>query len=305
MKKIIYLTGVILVIPFFISIFYYTKEQVTNEEVVIKVKRVDKGKIEEINLEEYVIGVVAGEMPCSFELEALKAQAVASRTYALKRIKKNSEYDVVDTTANQVYLDDDRLKSSWGNKYDKNIEKIKKAVNNTEGQYLSYNNQYVEALFFSTSNGYTENSENVFKISYPYLKSVNSKWDEASPVFNDEEVFERNEFCKKLEISNCESINITNIEKNESGRIDSITVNDKTYTGVKIRNLLGLRSSDFSISVTDTTVTVDTQGYGHGVGMSQYGANGMAKEGYKYDEILEYYYTGVKIEKIWIKFSKL
>lgn len=298
MKKIIYLTGVILVIPFFISIFYYAKEHVNNEKVTIKVKRVEKNIIEEIDLENYIIGVVAGEMPSSFELEALKAQAVASRTYALKRIKENSEYDVVDTTANQVYLDDDRLKSSWGSNYNRNIKKIKNAVNNTKGQYLSYNNQYVEALFFSTSNGYTENSENVFKFSYPYLKSVDSKWDKASPVFNDEEVFEKNEFCKKLQINDCETINITNIEKNDSGRINSITINNKNYTGVKIRSLLGLRSSDFSINISDTTVTIDTQGYGHGVGMSQYGANGMAKEGYKYDEILEYYYTGIKIEKI-------
>ena len=183
MKKIIIFILLIIFIPFFIATFYNKnyKEIKLNyiNTVYIRVKRLSTSEIEIIPLEEYVVGVLAGEMPIDFDEEALKAQAVASRTYALKRIEynKNNDYDVVDSVMNQVYLDNDYLKNAWGNNYVKNINKLRNVVNSTLDEYLTYNNEIIDALFFSTSNGYTEISDNIFSFSVPYLVSVESPWD--------------------------------------------------------------------------------------------------------------------------------
>ena len=268
--------------------------------MLIRVKRSD-GNIEEVPFEKYIIGVLAGEMPISFELEALKAQAVASRSYVMKKMayNKKNDYDVVDTQDNQVYLDDDYLKEAWKENYTQNINKLKKAVLETKGEYLEYNNEVVEAFFFSTSSGKTENSEEVFALEVPYLKSVDSSWDEkTSPIFNSNNYFTLTEFCNKLSVNCSNKLNVDILTTTSTGRIKKIKINNKTYTGDKIRELLSLRSTFFSISQNGTNITVTTKGYGHGVGMSQYGALGMAKEGYSYDEILKHYYQGVEIKKI-------
>jgi len=303
MKKILLITLLVVFIPFFVvNMFVRTDEikfhYVSNE--VIRVKNVSTNEIYKVPFEEYVKGVLAGEMPTSFELEALKAQAVAARSYVLVQAAKNEDkdYDVVNTVDNQVYLSDDELKTKWKDEYVSKVNKLKKAVTETKGEYLSYNGEVVEALFFSTSTGQTENSEEVFSSKVPYLRSVASTWDEASPVYEETSSFELEDFYKKLGLEYRDTINYELLETTSTGRIKKIKINDQEFNGRDVASKLKLRSNYFSINQNGNKVTVTTKGYGHGVGMSQYGALGMAKEGYTYDKILKYYYQGTEIKKI-------
>lgn len=303
MKRILLFSLLFILIPFFIiSLIVRENKNISfkfSHNTIVRVYRSKEKMIENVPLEKYVKGVVAGEMPISFSEEALKAQAVAARSYIMYKIVNNrkEKYDVVDTVLNQVYLDDNELKRKWGKKYDENKEKIDRVVEDTAFQYITYNGKIADALFFSTSSGYTENSQDVFSSKVHYLQSVKSDWDKISPVFNEQYEFSYSDFCKKLQIDITNKINIKVIEKTSAGKIKRIMINNKVFTGEKIVKLFGLRSSNFTI-ITSDNVIITTRGYGHGVGMSQYGAEGMARAGYKYHEILKYYYTDVKIEKI-------
>ena len=303
MKKILLITLLVVFIPFFVvNLFVRTDEirfhYATNK--VIRVKDASTNTISEVPFEEYIKGVLAGEMPVSFDLEALKAQAVAARSYALVQANKNkdADYDVVNTVDNQVYLTDDDLKEKWKDDYVSKVNKIKKAVQETKGEYLTYNGEVVEALFFSTSTGKTENSEEVFSSAVPYLRSVSSTWDEASPVYEDTSSFELSDFYEKLGLKYNDTITYEVLETTSTGRVKTIKINAVTFNGRDVASKLSLRSNYFSISQDGTKVTITTKGFGHGVGMSQYGALGMAKEGYTYDEILKHYYQGTEIKKI-------
>lgn len=270
--------------------------------MTIRIKRSATGVIDVVPIEEYIVGVVSGEVPISFEMDALKAQAVAARSYVLKQLEynRNNDYDVVDTVMNQVYLDSDQLKNRWGNNYITNLNKAKMAVLETKGEYLDCNGSVVEALFFSTSTGYTENSGEVFPTQQPYLKSVASTWDaDVSPVFNDYFYFKLWDFYSKLGLPYSDTLYVEAINTTSTGRIKQVKINGKIFSGDDVQYLLGLRSTFFSIIQNGEDITVNTKGYGHGVGMSQYGAQGMALNGYKYDEILKYYYQGVEIKKIY------
>lgn len=306
MKKIIIFTLFLIFIPFFI-VFFFNKNNVQEIKLeyinnkIVRVKRTKENIIEEIPLEEYVVGVVAGEMPISFEIEALKTQAVASRTYVLKKIEdnKNNEYDVDDTINFQVFLDEETLKEKWKDNYVVNINKIRTAVNETIDEYLVYDNKIIDALFFSTSNGYTEDSDLVFSKSLPYLRSVESSWDQkVSKAFNSEKTMSLQEFYERLSLSYNQEINIEITKRSKTNRILKITINNKEFTGREIYNRLGLRSTDFEISKLGNNVLIKTKGYGHGVGMSQYGAQGMALDNYKYQDILKHYYQNVEIKKL-------
>ncbi len=252
-----------------------------------------KGTVEQIELEEYLVGVVAAEMPASFNSEALKAQAVLARTYALKKISKGEK--LTDTVSTQAYIDKNEMQNKWGNEYSKYYNKIVSAVNSTKGQVVKYNGNYIEALYHSTSNGKTENAKEVWGQDIPYLKSVDSSWDKKTTSYLKIENKEFNTLMKVLGINFDKNTNIEILSRDESGRVSEVKVADKTYTGVEFRTLLNLRSADFDISVTDNGVEIITRGYGHGVGMSQYGANEMAKLGYNYKNIINHYYTNVKI----------
>lgn len=304
MKKILLILLLIILFPYLI-VTLFIKEDTTKikfifkEDEKVRVKQTESGNIVEVPLEEYVAGVVAGEMPVTFETEALKAQAVAARSYVLKKIEQNykNSYDVVDTVLNQVYLDDESLKNKWKDKYEERIQKIKKVVLDTKGEYLTYNGKVIEAFFFSTSSGLTENCEEVFVEALPYLRSVDSHYDEISPVYETQKVINYTEFCNKLGIENV-PLNINITKTTSTGRIKNITINGVNFTGNQVTQKLGLRSNYFEIKQDNDNVIVTTKGYGHGVGMSQYGANGMAKEGYTYKDILNHYYTNVEISKI-------
>lgn len=264
----------------------YTKS--IKEPIKVKVEKINQ----EIDLEEYIIGVVAGEMPALFESEALKAQAIASRTYLVNRLLNNS--NITGTISDQVYITEEEMKEKWHNDFDKYYLKIKEAVNSTRSQIMLYNNEPIKAYYYSMSNGYTESSLNVFNEQNDYLNIIESPFDEDNSY---EQVFERDVFCTKLSI-NCDEISISNVKKDASERISYITINNQTFTGVDIRKKLSLRSTDFNIEEIDNLVKITTKGYGHGVGMSQYGANNMAKLGYSYEEILKYYYQNIEINSI-------
>ncbi len=306
MKKIILFTIILIFIPFFIVNILGINEIEEIElkyinNINVRVKRLSTNEIQIVPLEEYIVGVLAGEMPVYFELEALKAQAVASRSYVLKRLEynKDSEYDVVDSVLNQVYLDDNYLKEAWGKDYVVNINKLRTAVNQTIDEYLEYDGEIIDALFFSTSNGYTEDASVVFNLELPYLKSVESKWDaQTSSVFNSQKTVSLQEFYEKLGLEYKSELSFNVLERSDTNRIIKLEINGNMLNATDVYNKLGLRSTDFNLTQVGTNVVIDTKGYGHGVGMSQYGALGMAKEGYNYMQILKYYYTGAEIKKI-------
>lgn len=305
MKKIIIFILLLIFIPFFIVIIYNKNYKEISLNYIntryIRVKRMASGNIETIPLEEYIVGVLAGEMPISFEIEALKAQAVASRSYALKRMEYNinSDYDVVDSIMNQVYLDNNYLKNAWNNSYVKNINKLRTAVNATIDEYLEYNDKVVDAMFFSTSNGYTEDSSNVFNFNCEYLKSVESPWDEeVTSSFVTKKNISLKEFYQKLGLTYNKNLNVEIKKRSNTGRILLLKINNIEFKGTDVYNKLSLRSTDFNIELEGDYINITTKGYGHGVGMSQYGALGMAKKGYTYDEILKHYYSNVNLTKL-------
>ena len=302
MKKLFFLSVLVIFMIYVVRLYY--REKVVdfkyNQNIYIRVKRNSTGKIEKIPFEDYIVGVVAGEMPVTFDIEALKAQAVASRSYALTKMKQNinNSYDVIDTVTNQVYLDIATLKDNWKDKYQRNISKVMEAVDETSGEYMVYDGEVVNAFFFSTSVGKTENCIEIFGGDLPYLVSVDSMWDEISPVFAYQNHYSLEEFYELLNLDYADDLDIDILDTTSTGRVKLILINNVKFTGSEIVNRLSLKSTYFKITKTDNDIYINTKGYGHGVGMSQYGAYGMAKSGYSYKDILKHYYTGVQITKM-------
>src|SRR5690625_89804 len=241
-------------------------------------------------------------MPAEFETEALKAQALAARTYIVNHklyTDETDEYDVTDTVMHQVYKDDYELQKQWGSDYDWKMNKITEAVNDTQGEILTHNDAPITPAFFSTSNGYTENSEDYWEDELPYLRSVESHWDEDSPKFMDQKTFsvEQLEEALEIDLPYNESFQIE-VTRTESERVDQLALNENELSGREVREKLELQSSDFSIKQRDNHLIFTTKGYGHGIGMSQYGANGMAEEGNSYKDIVEYYYNDIEISTV-------
>ena len=255
--------------------------QVKDEEKYVQVEI--SGEVETIPLEEYLVGVIAGEMPVSFEKEALKAQAVASRTFVLSRNLK-----VDNTTNSQVYLDDQQMRKNWGEQYEQNKKKIEQVIQETKGEVMTYQGEYISALFFSSSNGKTVNSEDYFSDEVAYLKAVDSHWDTSVDPHNT-----KSQTFTKQQLANIfntvpQKIQITSYTS--SGYVKKMTINQKTYTGREIREKLSLPSSCFQVEFSSKGYTFITKGNGHGAGMSQYGAQGMALENKSYQDILHHYY---------------
>ncbi len=274
---------------------------------MIKVYRTEKKTIETVPLESYIEGVVSAEMPAEFELEALKAQALAARTYIIRRLKEGNFDDVpagahvLDTIKHQVYMDDQQCREKWGAQYEWKRARIHQAVRETAGVVLTYQGQPIDATFFSTSNGFTENADEYWNKPIPYLRSVASPWDRQSPRFEERTVMTASELEQKLGvILDAQSISngswYTVLERTTGNRISKIRIGNKEFTGKDIRERLGLNSSDFSMELLNGRVTITTHGYGHGVGMSQWGANGMAKAGKNAEQIVKYFYQGVSLE---------
>lgn len=274
----------------------------------IAVYREAQDKIEKLTLENYIRGVVAAEMPTEFELEALKAQALAARTYIIRRLVDKDFSDVPegavvsDTIRHQVYLSDEELRERWGLDFERNMGRINQAVNETMGQVLTYEGKPITATFFSTSNGFTENSEEYWNAEIPYLRSVESPWDVESPKYEEVMNMSIEDFQQRLGVelaqpaSTAQEPLIEIISRTAGNRVKEVKVGEKTFSGKELREKLDISSSHFDMQLKDREVVIRTKGWGHGVGMSQWGANGMAKEGYAAEDIVKYYYTGIDVQ---------
>lgn len=256
------------------------------------------GQTESIDLEEYVVGVVLAEMPASFEMEALKAQAVAARTYAMKTCadaKKHNGAVCDDSGCCQGYMtEEDYLQRGWKEKY---VTRVRAAVYETVGQVLLYEGKLIRATYFSCSGGVTESAIAVWGRDYPYLQSVESPGEEETVYYTDTRTFSLEDFQEQLGVTLGGSPQnwFGNITYTAGGGIDTMEIGGVAYRGTTLRSLLGLRSTVFQVVVTDTYILFETRGYGHRVGMSQYGADAMALEGSTYDEILAHYYQGTEL----------
>ena len=268
-------------------------------------------KIVEMPLEEYIVAVVSAEMPVSYELEALKAQAVAARTYTYDKMLGNgcgrSEAVIcTDSGHCQAFCDEEGRRKKWGDSFEKNEEKLRQAVEETKGQVLEYDGAPIVALFHSTSGGRTEDVENVYKNALPYLRGVDSPGEESAPRYQRTVSISKEEFVQKL-MEEDEKAEVTekNIadsigayQRTASGRVQTVEIGKTKFNGKQIRALFTLDSTDFTFAFEKENVQITTKGYGHGVGMSQVGANAMAKEGKSYEEILTHYYTGVTLAQM-------
>lgn len=289
MKKLILI--ILFLLPISICSFLLKKKAVFFSEkpkhntVIINVKE----KNLYLDLENYVVGVVAGEMPALFQEEALKAQAVAARSYVLSK-EKDGNYVVSASTSDQVFLTSYEMKEKWQNDYDEYYNKILNAVKKTTGEVLTKDNKILKAFYFSMSNGYTENSKDVF--GEDLTQSVESPFEISLSNFEIVKEFSKSELLEKLGVDN---LNIENQQISETKHTSSIIIGGKEFSGIEVRKLLNLRSTDFEIKQVGENFNIITRGYGHGVGMSQYGANELAKCGKSYKEILAYYYKNTKL----------
>lgn len=277
------------------------------KDLSIEVYMADIDKVITMKLEDYILGVVAGEMPASFHIEALKAQALAARTYTMLRMRqfggsgcsKHPGAEIcTDSTHCQAYRNPASIKQD--------LEKLKEAVYGTAGEVIVYDNKLIDAVFHSTSGGKTENSEEIWSSRLPYLRSVTSQYEGHSPKYVAQQEISIDSFVeamKKLDPKiKINKKNIKNeikvLERSEGGRIIKLKVGDKTFDGMDVRNALGLNSSNFSHTVRGSSIVFTVTGNGHGIGMSQYGADGMAKNGSGYRDIIMHYYQGVDIVDI-------
>jgi len=285
------------------------------EDVVIRVYFHEQKKIIAMSLEEYIKGVVAAEMPAEFELEALKAQAVAARTYAVKNmaiyggsgLPEQPGADVsTDYRQSQAWMGEEKLRERWGTNYDRFWKKISQAVEETRGEVATYNGEFIHAVFHSTSGERTASAKEVWGFDYPYLISVPCKWDQKSPRYYDKKEFSLAEVEQLLgpetqvlaAMQNDSSGAVKILNTTESGRVEQVRIGSKVLSGAAVREKLDLRSNNFSVEMKEGKMVFNTIGYGHGVGLCQYGANGMAKEGKDYRQILTTYYTGVALKNI-------
>ena len=254
------------------------------EPIFIRVE----GLSEALPLEEYIVGVVQAEMPSTFHLEAFKAQAIAARTFAIKTTNYGTK-PIKPTTDHQAFIEESKRKPS---------ETVVQAVKETESQILSYKDKLITAMFFSTSNGFTESAEGYSGEEIPYLITTDSLGDTISPKFNQSKTFSLKEWNEAFGFTwTKEHFEALTLLPNESKRIQKMVTKEHEWTGREIRELLGLPSTDFEIDASNPNmITVSTKGFGHGVGMSQYGADAMAKEGSKAEEILQHYYPKTEIK---------
>ncbi|RAP29639.1 hypothetical protein C2W64_03289 [Brevibacillus laterosporus] len=281
-------------------------EPYSDNQPQINVFRSKLNQIEKMPLETYIEGVVAAEMPAEFELEALKAQAMAARTYIVRRLAEGNFQDVpkgahvLDTVRHQAFLGEVERKEMWGKQYEWKQNRIHQAVKGTLGKVLTYEGKPIDATFFSTSNGFTENAEDYWSARIPYLRSVASPWDIDSPRYEQSVQIPLKQFQQKLGVmivATASDGNWYSVEERTAGnRIGRIKVGEKEFSGKEIREKLSLSSSSFSMKIKQGNVVITTKGYGHGVGMSQWGANGMAKAGKSAEQIVKYYYKGITMQ---------
>ncbi len=274
----------------------------------------DSKKVAKVDLEEYVVSVVASEMPANFELEALKAQAVAARTYAISKAERfktfgndtHPEAPLCDEVHCQVYRDKSEIEKIKGEEWMQAYwTKLEEAVQDTTAQVMTYQGMLVEQpLFHSSSGGQTENSEDVFTAAVPYLRSVESPYEELATHRNEKRTFSTaklRDAIKNAKLGDTGKLKESNIKIqsiSKGGSVEKIKTGKLILTGRQIRTACNLPSDNFTIEYADSNVTFISNGYGHGVGMSQWGADGMAKNGYTYEKILSHYYSGIELKSL-------
>lgn len=334
MRKIfVYILLIILLvffIPFAFTAKFKTVESVSESIPQIEINEIDKipynykdyatikllnsktNETSEINLDEYLLGVVSAEMPANYEIEALKAQAVVARTYTLYTITHNCEKHgqsniCTSSSCCQAWISKEDRMTRWNeNEREQNWEKIEEAVYSTKGKVIEYNGQVIDAFFHSNSGGKTEIPVNVWGgTDFPYLKVVETSGEDSYSQYSSEVQFSKEDFIQKMknkysdfsiDFNKDDSIKI--LEYTDSGRIKTIKIGNKNLSGVEARSLFGLKSANFECKIENENIKFSVVGYGHGVGMSQTGADSMAKSGAKYDEIINHFYADVQIVDI-------
>ncbi len=282
------------------------------EYQTIKLLHSASNEVEEVNLDEYLYGVVSAEMPASFEKEALKAQAVVARTYTIYKIKANSKKhenaDICDSASCcQAWISkEDRLSRWEESSREENWNKIVQAVDSTKGKIITYNGEPINAFFHSNSGGMTETTVNVWGgTNYPYLQTVATSGEDTYTQYHSEVTYTKQTFIDKIkqnhsdfEINFDDAECIKILEYTDGNRVKKIKIGNLELSGVEVRSLLGLKSANFKVSIEADNIKFEVIGYGHGVGMSQTGADSMAKSGSNYEEIIKHFYTGVEITNL-------
>ena len=329
MRKTIYLIICLMLLIFLIPLIFTNRRvtetsQITNKNKIslektidydyskfstIKLLHKDSSEVEEVKLDDYIACVVSAEMPVSYDIEALKAQAIVARTYTIYKIttsKKHEQADICDkSTCCQAWISkENRLKKWKEDVANENWNKIIKAVNETAGKIITYNGKPINAFFHANSGGKTEVPFYVWGGSgYPYLQVVETAGEDAYSQYSSEATFTKEELEKKiiekhedfeinLEEENCIEIK----ERDKSDRVVTVKIGNLNLSGVETRTLLGLRSANFTVDISKDKVSFKVIGYGHGVGMSQTGADALAKQGKNCEEIIKHFYSGVEIK---------
>lgn len=271
-----------------------------NSNSTIKVFQTMSSKVIETDIYDYVIGVVAAEMPTTYHTEALKAQAVAAYSYALW-VKQNADnpekafYDITDSpSSHQTFFDNEQLKDMWGDKYEKNIKTLKDAVNSVLGEYLSWKGEPAMCVYHAISSGKTQSAKQAWGNDITYLKSVIAPGDTLSPNYDCESIKTVKNISSALEIKADDNLKITT-DTAEGGYVKTVNVNSKKLTGTEFAKALNLSSPCFTISDESGNFVFSVKGKGHGVGMSQYSADYMARQGCGYEEILAHFYPGTTL----------
>lgn len=322
MKKIIFYFFFVIILIFTMPIIFtnqFKTEEVLSENMEekfdygeyskINLFHTDTGEIESLDLDTYLIGVVASEMPASFELEALKAQAVVARTYTIYQMKNGKKHENAnvcsDANCCQAWISKENRYARWEeNLRDEYWNKITKAVNDTKGKLILYENEPINALFHSNSGGKTELAFNVWGGDFPYFKTVETSGEDIYSSYNSEVEFSKDELIKlmlekysEFEIDFSKEDCIKIIEHTEGNRVQKIKIGNIEISGIIARQIFGLKSANFNFEILDESVKFKVIGYGHGVGLSQCGSDSLAKSGMKYDEIIKYYYKDVVISE--------
>lgn len=241
-----------------------------------------------MTLEDYLCGVLMGEMPAEFPMEALKAQAVAARTYTLRQIENGGTLSD-DPAVCQAYCDMATAQEKYGENWEETVDTLREAVSATDGQVMTYDGALIVATYFSCSGGKTESAVAVWGGDVPYLVSVDSPGEESAGCYESTVTVDMATFLETLEITEA---TVGDVTYTEGGGVDTVELGGRTFTGLELRSLFGLRSTNFTLELTADAVTFRVLGYGHRVGLSQYGAKAMDENGYDYEEILTWYYTG-------------
>ena len=276
----------------------------------IKLLHTKTGEVEEVAIDTYLVNVVSAEMPADFEIEALKAQAVVARTYTIYKIqnKKHDNADICDDSACcQAWVSKEERFARWEESViESNWQKIEQAVSETKGKIITYEGKPINAFFHSNSGGKTEIPVNVWGgTGYPYLQVVETSGEDNYTQYNSEVVLSNEELLEKLKVNYSDiSIDFNNnddlkiLEYTDSGRVKTVKFGNHNLSGTETRSLLGLRSTNFEIIKENENIKFSVKGYGHGVGMSQTGANTLAKEGKSYEDIINHFYMGVVIQYV-------